>query len=184
MPGPLAGVKVIDFSAVVAGPLASMILADQGADVVTVEAPDRPDLLRKEWFYRGGLTSFFVNCNRGKRSIVIDLQSEQGLEAAYALCKDADVVLENFRPGVMERLKLGPDELHGRNPRTVYCRISGYGQSGPWSGKRAYDPVTQGLTGYVAIQKNPEVPVPDLVRNALVDKASSFTAAPSCRFWK
>ena len=93
MPGPLAGIKVIDFSAVVAGPFASMILADQGADVVTVEAPDRPDLLRKEWFYRGGLTSFFVNCNRGKRSIVIDLQSEQGLEVAYALCKDADVVL-------------------------------------------------------------------------------------------
>ncbi len=177
MPGPLTGVKVIDFSAVVSGPLASMILADQGADVVKVEAPERPDLLRKEWFYRGGLTSLFVNCNRGKRSIAIDLQSEQGLEAAYALCKDADVVLENFRPGVMERLKLGPDDLHGRNPRIIYCRISGYGQSGPWSGKRAYDPVTQGLTGYVAIQNNPEFPIRDLVRNALVDKASSFTAA-------
>ena len=161
MPGPLTGVKVIDFSAVVSGPLASMILADQGADVVKVEAPERPDLLRKEWFYRGGLTSLFVNCNRGKRSIAIDLQSEQGLEAAYALCKDADVVLENFRPGVMERLKLGPDDLHGRNPRIIYCRISGYGQSGP----------------YVAIQNNPEFPIRDLVRNALVDKASSFTAA-------
>ena len=177
MPGPLNGVKVIDFSAVVAGPLASMILADQGADVVKVEAPERPDLLRKEWFYRGGLTSLFVNCNRGKRSIVIDLQTKQGLEVAYSLCKDADVVLENFRPGVMERLKLGPDDLHDHNPRIVYCRISGYGQSGPWSGKRAYDPVTQGLTGYVAVQNNPEVPIPDLVRNALVDKASSFTAA-------
>jgi len=177
MPGPLTGVKVIDFSAVVAGPLASMILADQGADVVKVEAPKRPDLLRKEWFYRGGLTSLFANCNRGKRSIAIDLQSERGLEAAYALCKHADVVLENFRPGVMERLKLGPDDLHDRNPRIVYCRISGYGQSGPWSGKRAYDPITQGLVGYVAIQKNPEAPIPDLVRNALVDKASAFTAA-------
>lgn len=177
MPGPLSGVKVIDFSAVVSGPLAAMILADQGADVVKVEAPKRPDLLRKEWYYRGGLTSLFANVNRGKRSIQIDLQTEQGLEAAYALCQDADVVLENFRPGVMERLKLGPDDLHERNPRIVYCRISGYGQSGPWSGKRAYDPVTQALTGYVAIQKNPEVPIPDLVRNALVDKASSYTAA-------
>ena len=76
MPGPLAGAKVIDFSAVVSGPLASMILADQGADVVKVEAPKRPDLLRKEWFYRGGLTSLFANCNRGKRSIAIDLRSE------------------------------------------------------------------------------------------------------------
>lgn len=177
MPGPLSGVKVIDFSAVVSGPLASMILADQGADVVKVEAPKRPDLLRKEWYHRGGLTSLFANVNRGKRSIQIDLQTGQGLEAAYALCQDADVVLENFRPGVMERLKLGPDDLHDRNPRIVYCRISGYGQSGPWSGKRAYDPVTQALTGYVAIQKNPDVPIPDLVRNALVDKASSYTAA-------
>ncbi len=177
MPGPLTGVRVIDFSAVISGPLASMILADQGADVIKVEAPERPDLLRKEWYSRGGLTSMFVNCNRGKRSVVIDLRSEQGLEVAYALCEEADVVLENFRPGVMERLKLGPEDLHARNPRLVYCRISGYGQTGPWSGKRAYDPVTQAMTGYVTVQKNPEVPIPDLVRNALVDKATSYTAA-------
>jgi crotonobetainyl-CoA:carnitine CoA-transferase CaiB-like acyl-CoA transferase len=179
MPGPLSGVRVIDFSAVISGPLASMILADQGADVIKVEAPERPDLLRKEWYSRGGLTSMFVNCNRGKRSVVIDLQSEQGLEVAYALCEEADVVLENFRPGVMERLKLGPENLHARNPGLVYCRISGYGQTGPWSGKRAYDPVTQAVTGYVAIQNNPEVPIPDLVRNALVDKATSYSAAQS-----
>ncbi len=177
MPGPLAGIRVIDFSAVISGPLSSMILADQGADVIKVEAPERPDLLRKEWYSRGGLTSMFANCNRGKRSVVIDLQNEQGLEAAYALCDAADVVLENFRPGVMERLKIGPDDLHRRNPRLVYCRISGYGQTGPWSGKRAYDPVTQAATGYVAIQNNPEVPIPDLVRNALVDKATAYSAA-------
>ena len=177
MPGPLEGIKVVDFSAVISGPLCSMILADQGADVIKVEAPGRPDLLRKEWYFRGGLTSMFANCNRGKRSVAIDLQSEQGIEAAYALCDQADVVLENFRPGVMERLKVGPEDLHARNPRLVYCRISGYGQTGPWSGKRAYDPVTQATTGYVAIQNNPEVPVPDLVRNALVDKATAYSAA-------
>lgn len=177
MPGPLHGVKVIDYSAVISGPLTAMLLADQGADVIKVEAPERPDLLRKEWYFRGGLTSVFANCNRGKRSVIIDLQTEAGVEAAYALCADADVVLENFRPGVMERLKLGPEDLHARNPRLVYGRITGYGQTGPWSTKRAYDPVTQALTGYVAIQNNPEVPIPDLVRNALVDKASSYTAA-------
>ena len=177
MSGPLAGIRVIDFSAVISGPLSSMILADQGADVIKVEAPNRPDLLRKEWYSRGGLTSMFANCNRGKRSVVIDLQNEQGLEAVYALCDEADVVLENFRPGVMERLKVGPDDLHRRNPRLVYCRISGYGQTGPWSGRRAYDPVTQAATGYVAIQNNPEVPIPDLVRNALVDKATAYSAA-------
>ncbi|RPG13323.1 MAG: CoA transferase [Proteobacteria bacterium TMED72] len=177
MPGPLEGIKVVDFSAVISGPLCSMILADQGADVIKVEAPGRPDLLRKEWYFRGGLTSMFANCNRGKRSVAIDLQSEEGIEAAYALCDQADVVLENFRPGVMERLKVGPEDLHARNPGLVYCRISGYGQTGPWSGKRAYDPVTQAVTGYVAIQNNPEAPIPDLVRNALVDKATAYSAA-------
>lgn len=177
MPGPLAGIKVIDFSAVISGPLTSMILADQGADVIKVEAPGRPDLLRKEWYSRGGLTSMFANCNRGKRSVVLDLQSEQGLAAAYRLCDEADVVVENFRPGVMERLKLGPEELHARHPRLVYCRISGYGQTGPWSGRRAYDPVTQAATGFVAIQNNPDVPIPDLVRNALVDKATAYSAS-------
>ena len=136
MPGPLAGIKVIDFSAVISGPLSSMILADQGADVIKVESPGRPDLLRKEWYFRGGLTSMFANCNRGKRSVAIDLQSEAGLEAAYRLCDEADVVFENFRPGVMERLKVGPEHLHARNPGLIYCRITGYGQTGPWSGKR------------------------------------------------
>ena len=135
MPGPLAGIKVIDFSAVISGPLSSMILADQGADVIKIEAPGRSDLLRKEWYSRGGLTSMFVNCNRGKRSVVVDLQTEKGLEVAYSLCDEADVVLENFRPGVMERLKVGPEDLHSRNPRLVYCRISGYGQTGPWSAR-------------------------------------------------
>lgn len=177
MSGPLSGIRVVDFSAVISGPLAAMILADQGADVVKVEAPDRVDLLRKEWYSRGGLTSLFANCNRGKRSIVLDLQSEQGLEAAHELCRRADVVLENFRPGVADRLKIGPRDLHALNPRLVYCRITGYGHSGPWSGRRAYDPVIQGLTGYVAIQNNPDVPIPDLVRNTLVDKAASYTAA-------
>ena len=177
MPGPLAGIKVIDFSAVISGPLSSMVLADQGADVIKIEAPGRSDLLRKEWYSRGGLTSMFANCNRGKRSVLLDLQTEEGLEVAYALCDEADVVLENYRPGVMERLGVGPADLHRRNPRLVYCRISGYGQTGPWSGKRAYDPVTQAATGYVAIQNNPEVPIPDLVRNALVDKATAYSAA-------
>ncbi len=177
MPGPLEGIRVVDFSAVISGPLAAMILADQGADVVKVEAPGRHDLLRKEWHSRGGLTSLFANVNRGKRSVVLDLEHADGLAAAHALCRRADVVVENYRPGVAERLGIGPDDLHAVNPRLVYCRISGYGPSGPWSGRRAYDPVTQALTGYVAIQKNPEAPIPDLVRNALVDKAASLTAA-------
>lgn len=177
MSGPLEGIRVVDFSGVVSGPLAAMLLADQGADVVKVEAPERPDMLRNEWYSRGGLTSLFANVNRGKRSVLLDLQDERGLEAAHELCRRADVVLENFRPGVAERLKIGPADLHALNPRLVYCRISGYGGSGPWSNRRSYDPVVQGLTGYVAVQKNPEVPIPDLVRNVVVDKAAAYAAA-------
>ena len=175
--GPLAGFKVVDFSAVISGPLATMLLADQGADVIKVEAPGRPDLLRKEWYYRGGLTSLFANVNRGKRSIVIDLHDPRGLETARELVRGADVVVENFRPGVAERLGIGPDELRAIDDQLVYCRITGYGPTGPHSKQRAYDPVIQSATGYVAVQRNPEIPIPDLVRNAVVDKAASYTAA-------
>jgi crotonobetainyl-CoA:carnitine CoA-transferase CaiB-like acyl-CoA transferase len=177
MPGPLDGFKIVDFSAVLSGPLATMLLADQGAEVIKVEAPGRPDLLRKEWYSRGGLTSIFANANRGKRSIAVDLRETRGLEIAHALVRRADVVVENFRPGVAERLGIGPDDLHAVADRLIYCRINGYGPTGPRAGQRAYDPVIQGATGYVAIQCNPEVPIPDLVRNAVVDKAASYTAA-------
>ncbi|MFT5441002.1 MAG: crotonobetainyl-CoA:carnitine CoA-transferase CaiB-like acyl-CoA transferase [Myxococcota bacterium] len=177
MPGPLDGIRVIDFSAVISGPLAAMMLADQGADVIKVEPPGRGDLLRNEWYRRGGLTSMFANVNRGKRSIVLDLQSDEGLEIAQDLVRGADVVIENFRPGVMDRLKLGGDAMLELNPQLIYCSISGYGATGPYSKRRAYDPVLQGMSGHVAIQKNPEVPIPDLIRNAVVDKAVSYTTA-------
>ncbi len=177
MPGPLEGIRVVDFSAVVSGPLATMLLAEQGAEVVKVEAPDRPDMLRREWYSRGGLTSLFANVNRGKRSLVVDLRDERGLAAVHELCRRADVVLENFRPGVAERLKIGPEDLHALNPRLVYCRVTGFGPSGPFAKRRAYDPIIQGLAGWVAIQKNPELPVPDLVRNVAVDKAAAYSAA-------
>ena len=127
MPGPLSGIRVVDFSAVVSGPLAAMILADQGADVVKVESPDRADMLRREWYSRGGLTSLYANVNRGKRCVALDLQDDDGLEAAHALCRQADVVVENYRPGVAERLKIGPEDLHAINPGLVYCRVTGYG---------------------------------------------------------
>jgi len=177
MDGPLSGIRVVDFSAVISGPLATMLLGDQGAEVVKVEAPGRADLLRKEWYSRGGLSSLFANVNRGKRSIVVDLRDARGLAVARALVRRADVVVENFRPGVAERLGIGPADLHALNPRLVYCRVTGYGPGGPWSGRRAYDPVIQAMTGYVAVQKNPEVPIPDLVRNTVVDKAAAYTAA-------
>lgn len=177
MPGPLEGFRVVDASMVMSGPLAAMLLADQGADVVTIEGPSRKDLLRGEWCRRRGQTAMYANTNRGKRSLVVDLQQERGLEIFRALVATADVMLENFRPGVADRMGIGAEAMRALNPRLVYCSITGYGETGPYAAQRAYDPVLQGLAGYVGIQKNPEVPIPDLVRNALVDKAAAYTAA-------
>jgi len=177
MAGPLSGIRVIDFSVVVSGPLAGMILADQGADVIKVEGPGVGEATRLSNPSRGGMTAFFANCNRGKRSLVLDLQDERGKKIIKELLKKADVLIQNFRPGAMERLGLGYDEVHKLNPDLIYLSISGFGESGPYSDRRVYDPIIQGLTGYVGIQKNPLTDMTDLVRNIVCDKASAYTAA-------
>jgi crotonobetainyl-CoA:carnitine CoA-transferase CaiB-like acyl-CoA transferase len=177
VPGPLAGIKIVDCSQIVSGPFAVMILADQGAEVIKVEPPGYGDLMRIGPFYRGGLSAFFTNVNRGKRCIVLDLTKDAGRELLLKLVAEADVFVQNWRPGAAERLGLGWDDLHALNPRLIYCSVSGYGTSGPYSDRRVYDPIIQGITGHVAIQKNPEVPIPDLVRNIVADKSTSWTAA-------
>jgi crotonobetainyl-CoA:carnitine CoA-transferase CaiB-like acyl-CoA transferase len=177
MPGPLAGIRVVDVSQILSGPFACMILADQGADVVKVESPGIGDPMRIGPYRRGGRASFYVNANRGKRGIVLDLQQARGREALLRLVAQADVFVQNWRPGAAERLGLGYDALAAVNPRLVYVSISGYGDSGPYRDRRVYDPIIQGLTGHVGVQKNPDVPIPDLVRNVVADKASAFTAA-------
>ncbi len=177
MAGPLAGIRIVDCSQIVSGPFATMILADQGAEVVKVEPPGYGDLMRVGPFYRGGLSAFFTNVNRGKRCIVLDLTKPEGRELVLKLVADADVFMQNWRPGAAERLGLGWDDLRKVNPRLIYCSVSGYGPSGPYSDRRVYDPIIQGITGHVAIQKNPEVPIPDLVRNIVADKSTSWTAA-------
>lgn len=177
MPGPLEGIKVVDVSAVVSGPLATMMLADQGADVVRVEPVGAGDILRLGAFRRGGLNAFFANSNRGKRSIALDLTHEQGVEIVLKLARDADVFVQNWRPGAADRLGLGEPALRALNPGLVYCSISGYGDSGPYHDRRVYDPIIQALTGHVAVQLNPEVPIRDLVRNIVADKSSAYTAA-------
>ena len=177
MPGPLAGIRVIDASAVVSGPFATMMLADQGADVIKIEPPGYGDVMRAGPLRRGGEVSFFINCNRNKRSIVVDLGQEAGREIVQELVRGADVFVQNWRPGAAERLGLGWEELSAINPRLIHCSVSGYGPDGPYAQRRVYDPIIQGLTGHVAIQQNPDVPIPDLVRNIVADKASAFTAA-------
>jgi crotonobetainyl-CoA:carnitine CoA-transferase CaiB-like acyl-CoA transferase len=177
MPGPLAGVRIVDVSQILSGPFACMILADQGAEVVKVESPGLGDPMRIGPYRRAGLASFYVNANRGKRGIVLDLAQPRGREALLRLVARADVFVQNWRPGAAERLGLGYEALAALHPELIYVSISGYGDSGPYRDRRVYDPIIQGLTGHVGVQKNPEVPIPDLVRNVVADKASAWTAA-------
>ena len=149
MSAPLEGIRVLDFSRVLAGPYATMYLADLGADVVKVERPGTGDDTRSFGppFCRG-VSTYFLSINRGKRSLVLDLKSEDGRAKAVAMAKQADVVIENFRPGVMERLGLGPDALRTENPQLVYCSISGFGREVERAG---YDLVIQGMGGIPSI---------------------------------
>ena len=145
MAGALEGIKVVDASAVVSGPLATMMLADQGADVVKLEPITAGDTLRLNTIARGGLTSFYANCNRNKRAIALDLTREEGLAAAHRLIREADVFVQNWRPGAADRLGLGDSDLRALNPDLIYCSISGYGPDGPYSQRRVYDPIIPGL---------------------------------------
>jgi len=178
MPGPLAGLKVIDFSQVVSGPFCGVMLADQGAEVIKVEPMSGPgDMTRGiVSFMKGGFPALFVNNNRGKQCLGVDLTRDEGREIALELCKDADIVLENFRPGAMTRLGLDYEAISAINPDVIYCSISGFGPTGPYSNRPTLDPVIQGITGIVSRQVNPEIPFPDLVRNLIADKSTSMTA--------
>ena len=177
MAGPLSGFRIIDVSEVISGPLATMVLADQGAEIIKIEPPRYGEESRQLANYRDGMAGIYLNCNHGKRSIGLDLKSEAGLAIALDLIREADVFVQNWRPGAAERLGLGEEALRAINPDLVYASVSGFGEDGPYADRRGYDPVFQCLTGHVAAQLNPEIPIPDLVRNAVVDKATSYSLA-------
>jgi len=175
--GPLDGVKVVDFSVMISGPLAAMMLADQGADVVKVETPGFGDIMRLLGTNKNGMTGIFANNNRGKRSIVVDLKNDAGQEVIHKLVEDADVVIQNFRPGAMQRLGLGYDDLAAINPDLVYTSISGYGPTGPYSGRRVYDNVIQAASGLASVQTDPATGEPAMFRTLVCDKSTAYTAA-------
>jgi crotonobetainyl-CoA:carnitine CoA-transferase CaiB-like acyl-CoA transferase len=175
--GPLDGVKVVDLSVMISGPLAGMMLADQGADVVKVEAPGLGDIMRFLGSSKGGMSGIFLNNNRGKRSIVVDLKQDAGVDIVRRLVADADVLIQNFRPGAMERLGLGYDDMAAVNPRLIYVSISGFGPDGPSSGRRVYDNVIQAASGLASVQTDPATGVPALYRTLICDKVTSYTAA-------
>ncbi|AZT83366.1 CoA transferase [Marinobacter sp. NP-4(2019)] len=139
MPGPLTSLKVLDFSTLLPGPYATMLLADMGADVLRVEAPDRMELTRVMPPHDGGTSTAHAYLNRGKRSLGLDLKKEGSAEVIKELVKDYDVVIEQFRPGVMDRLGIGYDTLKAINPKLIYCAITGYGQTGPYRNRAGHD---------------------------------------------
>jgi crotonobetainyl-CoA:carnitine CoA-transferase CaiB-like acyl-CoA transferase len=177
MPGPLDGYRVVDLTSNVSGPLATMILADQGADVIKVEAPDGGDHTRAGGNRRRGFSAGFLNNNRNKRSIVLDLKTAAGKEALLRLAATADVFVQNFRPGVAERLGIGEDAIRAAAPKIVYVSISGFGEKGPYAARPAYDPVIQGFSGLATVQAGSDEARPRLIRTILPDKLTAITAS-------
>ncbi|MEJ6517757.1 MAG: CaiB/BaiF CoA transferase family protein [Pseudomonadales bacterium] len=175
MTGPLDGFKILDLSAVLSGPLATMWLADQGANVIKVE-PFHGDIVRAMGG-GDGITPSFLSANRGKKGIAVDLKTPQGLALVMRLAAEADVLVQNFRPGAIERMGLGYDTVTEVNPNIVYCSISGFGETGPYAHKRVYDPVIQSLSGLADIQRDRETGRPKMIRTVIPDKTTGLTAA-------
>jgi crotonobetainyl-CoA:carnitine CoA-transferase CaiB-like acyl-CoA transferase len=168
--GPLAGVRVLDFTRVLAGPAASLALADLGAEVFKIEPPGTGDETRTFPPIRGGESHYYLAVNRGKQSIVVDLKSEEGLALVKELAAKCDILVENYRPGVMDRLGLGYETLKAVNPRLIYCSISGYGQTGPLRDRPSFDIVLQAMSGALSMNGEPDglptklgIPLGDLV---------------------
>ncbi len=174
--GPLQGVKVLDLTSMVSGPVGAMILADQGAEVIKVE-PVSGELVRHMAATHNGVNPVFFSCNRGKKSIALDLKSQEGKEILFKLAKDADVFMQNFRPGAIDRMGFGVKAIREINQDIIYLSISGFGNEGPYANSRVYDPVIQALSGATDIQADRETGRPKMFRIIIADKVTSLTAA-------
>jgi len=147
----LSHLKVLDLTSNLSGPYCAMILADQGADVIKIERPKVGDDMRLTPPFINGESAPFMTANRNKRSVIIDLKIEEGLANFKQLVVDADILIENFKPGTADRLGIGYDAMHVLNPRLVYCSISGFGQTGPYASRGGFDLISQAMTGLAAI---------------------------------
>ena len=153
--GPLQGIRVLDFTRVLAGPSAALALADLGAEIIKIEPPGTGDETRSFPPFREGESHYYIAINRGKKSIVVDLKSEAGVALVKDLAAKCDIVIENYRPGVMDRLGLGYETLSAINPRLIYCAISGFGMNGPLRDRPSFDIVLQAMSGALSINGEP-----------------------------
>ncbi|NLI75113.1 MAG: CoA transferase [Candidatus Riflebacteria bacterium] len=176
MTGPLTGIVVVDMTRVLAGPFCTMLLADMGAEVIKIERPEGGDDSRAFGPFVHGESAYFMSINRGKKSATLNLKRPEGQELLLELVRKADVLVENFKPGVMDRLGLGYDALARVNPRLVYAASSGFGQTGPYSDRPAYDLIIQGMGGLMSIT-GPDADQPTKVGSSIADIfAGVFTA--------
>jgi crotonobetainyl-CoA:carnitine CoA-transferase CaiB-like acyl-CoA transferase len=177
MAGPMEGVRVLDLSIALTGPYAAALLADQGAEVVKVERLGIGDIARWIGVAVNGMSSLYLVCNRGKRSIAVDLHQPEGVDIVRQLAARSDVVIQNYRPGVMDRLGLGYDDLRADNPDLVYASLTGFGSEGPYRDRSAYDTVMQAYGGLAANQADPDDGVPVFLRQTAADKVTALFAA-------
>ena len=176
MAGPLDGIKVLDLTRVLAGPYATMVLGDLGAEVIKIEQPGAGDESRNFGPFQNGFSLYFMSVNRGKRSVTLDLKTEQGRAVFMRLVDWADVVVENFRPGTMKKLGLDYESLRESYPALIYAACSGFGQTGPYAAQGAYDMIIQGMGGIISITGEPDGP-PVRVGTSISDiTAALFTA--------
>ena len=173
---PLAGLEVIELSNMITCSLAAQTMAAQGANIIKIEPPVGGDQMRPLGTQKSGVSGFFHNCNRGKQSLAIDLKSEAGVDAVKKLAAQADILLHNYRPGVMDRIGLGSDVLRKINSRLVYVAVSGFGTKGPMADFPAFDHVIQGLAGFTDLQA-PEDNSFDFIRTFICDKVTAYTVA-------
>ena len=176
MAGPLNGVRILDLTTMVSGPMATMMLADQGADVIKIESP-RGDHMRHVSAMNKGMSASFLSCNRSKRGLALDIKKPEGLAIVKDLVATADVLVQNFRPGAIERMGLGEDVVREIRPDIVFVSISGFGETGPYAGQRVYDPVIQALCGLADIQTDYATGQPRMVRTIIPDKTTAVAAA-------
>ena len=177
MSGPLTGIRILDLTNVISGPFATMILADQGANVIKVELPGIGDFVRSTGNKQGGMSATFLNNNRNKQSITIDLKDRKGTDVLLKLAKSCDAVVQNFRPGVVERIGIAYDDVKKVKPDIVYLSISGFGEKGPYSQKPTYDPIVQALSGLTTVQAGSDEERPRLIRTIVPDKVTALTAS-------